>query len=284
MKKYEKQWSSNEPGLMIFLIDQSGSMEVEWGDKNRAEQTSLVVNKVLENIILTNMDGTKPKNRAYISLIGYGGNGGNTVDILAKGLLSDIADNPIDIQKVKVKKPDGGGGIIEIVEEKPVWVTPIANGLTPMGGAMDLAKDIIEKWIGKRADAPAPIIINITDGMAYNGNESNPMEEVEKTISVFKEIQSIKTSLDESPLVFNVHIGGDEKKIGFPENESELGNDDMAKFLFEISSRVPDAIKEGANFSFSIKENSKAFIANADLIDLIEFIEFGSKSAMQDKI
>jgi hypothetical protein len=120
--------------------------------------------------------------------------------------------------------------------------------------------------------------------MAYNGNQSNEMEEAENTIKAFKNINNQKTSRDEAPLVFNVHIGGNNKKIGFPENESEIGDDDMGKFLFQISSVVPDAIKNNAKgLKFPIKDNSRAFIANADLIDLIQFIEFGSSQATGDK-
>jgi hypothetical protein len=121
--------------------------------------------------------------------------------------------------------------------------------------------------------------------MAYNGNESDPLEEVKNTIKAFNELQKLKTSRDESPLVFNVHIGGSNNKIGFPEKESEVGNDDMAKFLFQISSVVPDAMKDNAKneLSFPIKDNSKAFIANADVVDLIEFVSFGSSKA-KDKV
>ena len=282
MAKYEKQWSSAEPGLMLFLIDQSGSMIEPWENKTRAEQTALVINRVINEIVLKNMDGGAPKNRTYISLIGYGGS--NNIDVINKGFLADLANAPLRLEKNKQKQPDGNGGIIEVPIESPIWLDPVSKGYTPMAGALETAKEIIEKWISKRPESPASIIINITDGMAYNGNENDPMEEVNKTISVFKDIENIKTSRDEAPLIFNVHIGGDKTKVGFPENESEVGSDEMAKFLFQISSVVPEAIRKSAkNLSFPIKENSRAFIANADLIDLIEFIEFGSSQAVVDK-
>jgi hypothetical protein len=279
MEKYAKQWSSAEPGLMIFLIDQSGSMNEPWEGGTRAEETAKAINNIVNNIVLKNMDGDAPKNRCYLSLIGYGSNG-NDVTVINKGFLKEIADNYIRIEKMQ--KLDGIGGTLEV--EMPIWLEPVSNGLTPMAGAFELAIDIIDKWLGKHPENPAPIVINISDGMAYNGNQSNEMEEAENTIKAFKNINNQKTSRDEAPLVFNVHIGGNNKKIGFPENESEIGDDDMGKFLFQISSVVPDAIKNNAKgLKFPIKDNSRAFIANADLIDLIQFIEFGSSQATGDK-
>jgi hypothetical protein len=278
MEKYEKKWSSVEPGLMIFLIDQSASMREPWESKTKADLIALVINRAIWNIILQNMVGSTLKNRAYITLIGYGGKGNNSIDIINNGFLSDFADKPIRFEKNTQMVADGIGGIIEVQVETPIWLEPVANGYTPMGGAFENAKDILSKWLNKRPDAPASIIINITDGIASNGNESDPMEEVNKTISVYNDIKELKTYRDEVPLVFNVLIGGNNTKIGFPENESELGSNDIAKFLFQISSVVPEVIRiNEKKFAFPIKVNSRAFIANADLIDLIEFIEFGSR-------
>ena len=75
MAKNEKQWSSATPGLLIILLDQSGSMLSQYeGSDSRTVFASRAVNKVIDNIIQKNFDGDAPKNRCFISVIGYNHN------------------------------------------------------------------------------------------------------------------------------------------------------------------------------------------------------------------
>ena len=280
-----KQWSSATPGYIIFLVDQSGSMKENYRDgKTKAEYTALVINRTINTLIFTNAAGEKIKDRVFISLIGYGGKGGNSVDDLRSDYLSKFADVPLRIEKIKKKVPDGAGGLVEVEEEMPIFLEPIANGLTPMGDALSFAKQLIEGWIQKKPDNPAPIIINVSDGMPYNGNQSTPTEEMDKTITAANNIMAITTN-DGNPLIFNAHIGeGIGKKIELAENESELGGDEMAQILFKISSKVPDAYKAAAiKQELNVKDSSKGFVSNADPETLIKFINFGS-SGGTDKI
>ena len=61
MGKNEKQWSSATPGLLIILVDQSGSMMSPYEGTTCTEFASLAVNKVIDNIIQKNFDGDAPK-------------------------------------------------------------------------------------------------------------------------------------------------------------------------------------------------------------------------------
>lgn len=283
MSNYSKQWSSATPGYLIFLVDQSGSMkEVYTGGETQAEFTAKAINRVIQNLVITNTAGEKTKDRVFISLIGYGGKGGNSVDDIRSDYLSMFADQPIRIEKVTKKVSDGAGGLIDIQDELPIFLEPIANGLTPMASALEFVKQLIEGWIQKKPDNPAPVIINISDGMPYNGNQADPEEERNNTIKVATDVMSISTN-DGYPLLFNVHISPTGNEITFPENESELQNNEMAQLLFKISSKVPDAYKAAAaKLQLNVKNNSKGFIANADPVTLIKFINFGSSGGMQD--
>jgi len=279
-----KQWSSATPGYIIFLVDQSGSMKEPYRDgKTKAEYTALVINRTINELVSTNAAGEKIKDRVFISLIGYGGKGGNSVDDLRSDYLSKFADVPLRIEKIKKKVPDGAGGLVEVEEEMPIFLEPIANGLTPMGDALAFAKQLIEGWIQKKPDNPAPIIINISDGIPYNGNQSNPTEELDKTISTANAIMSFTTN-DGNPLIFNAHIGDGGKKIELAEHENELGGDEMAEVLFKISSKIPDAYKAAAmKQELNIKENSRGFVSGADPETLIKFINFGSSGGTDKK-
>ena len=141
-----KQWSSATPGYIIFLVDQSGSMQETYADgKTRAQFTSLVINRTINELVNTNMDGEKVKDRVFISLIGYG----LSVEDVRSDYLSEFADNPLRIEKIKKKVSDGGGGLVEIEEQMPIFIEPKADGLTPMAEALDFAKELIEGWLQK---------------------------------------------------------------------------------------------------------------------------------------
>lgn len=277
MRNNIKQWSSANPGYIIFLIDQSGSMGESYaGGKNKAEFTSLVINRTINDLIFTNSAGDKIKDRVFISLIGYGGKGGNSVDDIRSDYLSSFADSPLRIEKIKKKVSDGAGGLVEIEEEMAMYVEPTCprNGLTPMAEALDFAKQLIEGWITKKPDNPAPVIINVSDGMPYTGGAS--IDDVQKTISRANEIMNITTD-DGNPLIFNVHLGqAPFNETKFSANENEL-EDEQGKLLFKISSKVPESYREAARkHEFITSEDSRGFVSNAGPETLIKFINFGS--------
>jgi hypothetical protein len=100
-------------------------------------------------------------------------------------------------------------------------------------------------------------------------------------ISVSKDIMNINSS-DGNPLIFNCHLG-EGQTHSFNENESEL-SDDQAKFLFKVSSKVPESYKQAAvKQDFKAKAESRGFVSNADPELFIQFINFGS-SGGSDKI
>ena len=101
------------------------------GNDSKTVFASKAVNKVIDNIIQKNFAGEAPKNRCFIAVIGYN----HEVKELCSGWLTDLDNNPLRIENVKVKQPDGNGGIIEIEIEQPIWVEPITkDGATNMKG------------------------------------------------------------------------------------------------------------------------------------------------------
>ena len=60
-------------GLLIILVDQSGSMMNQYCDgDSRTVFSAKVINRVINTIIKKNFNKDKPKNRCFISVIGYG--------------------------------------------------------------------------------------------------------------------------------------------------------------------------------------------------------------------
>jgi len=270
-----KQWSSATPGYIIFLVDQSGSMAESYTEGIKSTFASLVINKTINSLILANMDGETVKDRVFISLIGYGGSSSLAVDDIRSDYLSAFADNPLRLEKIKKKVSDGGGGLVEIEEQIPIFIESVANGLTPMTDAFSFAKELIQGWLQKKADNPAPIIINISDGFPFTGNTVE--EEIKKSIAKANEIMAINSD-DGNPLIYNAHIGNNGIENKFPASKDEL-SDDEAHFLYEISSNVPEShLASAKKRNIEIKTNAKGFVSNARPEAFIEFIEFGSMS------
>ena len=132
---------------------------------------------------------------------------------------------------------DGAGGIVEVQVKQPVWVEPInADGATNMYGALKLAKDLAEKWISDNKNYPAPVIINISDGVPYYDSK-DPRDCMQETILLAKEIMNLSND-DGNVLIFNAQIDnkGNQGEV-FPKDRSKLSKED-AQFLFDITSDV----------------------------------------------
>lgn len=272
------QWSSATPGLMIILLDQSGSMLKAYEGTTRTAFATTAVNKVIDNIIQKNFDGDAPKNRCFISVIGYN----HDVKELCSGWLKELAEKPLRYETLKKKTPDGAGGIVEVDVKQPVWVEPITqDGATNMLGAFQLAKEVVEKWMADHSDCPAPVIINITDGVPYYDRKDHTTC-MKETVSLVKEIMNLVNE-DGHVLVFNAHIDDSEKGVKFPSNRDELSQV-AAQFLFDISSEVPESYRAAAEKNdLPTGEDTKGCIFAADGVELIQLIDFGSSKGQGDK-
>lgn len=280
MAANEKQWSSATPGLLIILLDQSGSMTNSYEGTTRTKFASLAVNKVIDNIIQKNFDGDAPKNRSFISVIGYNHN----VKELCSGWLKDLDASPLRYETLKKKMLDGTGGIVEIEVQQPVWVEPIEkDGATNMLGAFQLAKELVEKWMSEpdHVDYPAPVIINISDGVPYYDGK-DPRECMKETVILAKEIMTLSNN-DGHVLIFNAQIDDANGKVKFPADRTEISHEE-AQFLYDITSEVPESYKTAAaKNELPTKEGSRGCIFGADGVELIQLIDFGSSKGQGDK-
>lgn len=279
---HSKQWSSATPGLLIFLIDQSGSMLEPYKDieQTRTVFASSVINKAIREIIVKSFHGTTPKDRCFIVVIGYSVGAKE----LCSGYLSELHNNPKRIDTIKKKIDDGDGGLVEKQKSIPVWVDPIQeNGWTDMTQAFKMAKEIIESWIKDNPDSPAPVIINVSDGLPYYDHKDSALC-ARETTEIAKEIMGINTN-DGNVLIFNAEIGEGKKEIRLPDSVDEVREGGAgAEFLYEISSVVPEGYKKAAEKNgLNLKEGSKGAVFAAEADTLIKLIDFGSSKGRGDR-
>lgn len=282
MSSHNKQWSSATPGLLIFLIDQSGSMLLPFKDSpdTRTVFATRVVNRVIDSIIQKNYDGDHAKDRCFIVAIGYSVGAKE----LCSGFLSDLDNTPKRIETVKKKISDGADGLVEIDKNMPIWIDPIdKDGWTDMAAAFKMAKQIIEEWIKDKPDSPAPVIINVSDGIPYYNQKGTP-ECIQETAEIAHEIMNIHTP-DGNVLIFNAEIGEGNLQIILPNSADEvIAGGVGAQFLYEISSVIPDGYKGAAEKNgLELKDGSKGAIFAADAEHLIKLIDFGSSKGQRDR-
>lgn len=280
MAANEKQWSSATPGLLIILLDQSGSMMGDYEGTTRTKFASLAVNKVIDNIIQKNFDGDAPKNRCFISVIGYN----HDVKELCSGWLKDLDASPLKYETLKKKTPDGTGGLVEVEVKQPVWVEPIdKDGATNMLGAFQLAKELVEKWISDsdHVDWPAPVIINISDGVPYYDGK-DPRDCMRETVALANEIKALSNN-DGNVLIFNAQIDKSNGTVVFPSEKTAVSQEE-AQFLYDITSEVPASYKAAAaKNELPTQKGSRGCIFGADGVQLIQLIDFGSSKGQGDK-
>ncbi len=232
---YSTQISRTNPTCFVFLVDQSSSMLEPFAgqeDKHKSEGVADAINRLIQNLILKCAKSEGIKDYFHIGVIGYGGRVESALDGGLAGQtlvpISAVANNPLRLEQRRRKVDDGAGGILEQEFKFPLWVEAKAAGRTPMCGALRLAKQYLEVFLGRFPNCYPPLVINITDGMATDGDP----------FPVAKEVQQLVSS-DGNVLLFNAHVSAKQAvAIEFPSADSCLP-DNFAKSLFRMSSKLP---------------------------------------------
>jgi len=265
---YERRIDRANPGCLMFLVDQSGSMSngnVYGTTTPKMVAVADQVNNFLTELILACSAGDEGLRYYFdIGVIGYGGDhaGPALAGPLAKNLVSivELANNPIS-------------------ETPPLaWLHPVGSGATPMCAAMDLAGRCLAEWANNHPDSFPPMVANLSDGGATDCQRSD-------AIALADRLRSLKT-LDGNLLFSNVNISTFAgSPLLFPSSEAELPpNDEYASLLFEMSSRLtPDQMKEAS--SLGAREGARSFVFNSGIATLRQFLRIGTMtSGLDDRL
>lgn len=277
---YTEEISRAKPSCFLFLIDQSDSMNDSFGgtEKRKADGVATVINRLLSDVVIKCSKGEdKPRDYYHVGVIGYGFDvnevGPAFVGALAGRELvpiSEVALNPARIEERKSKEADDTGRIIEVPAKFAVWFDPIAVNGTPMCRALREARRIVEGWVNQYPNSYPPTVINVTDGESTDGD---PAQEAAA-------ITSIANVNGSHALLFNVHISSRRADpIVFPDKEEGLP-DEYARLLFNMSSVLPEPIREAARDEIKDKpigDQARGFAFNADMVELIRFLDIGTR-------
>lgn len=289
MTAYIQAWSATRPGCLIFLLDQSGSMGDPFGmaragaGRRKCDMVATILNGFLNELIVTNTvahkDGTtEVRPRAEVTVLGY--EGSFIGPVLGGGLyhqtfvsLPELQMNPLSIERRNKIEIDETGQQITIPVPFPIWIEPVSGGGTPMCAALGRARDLAWQWAMSHPDHYPPVVINVTDGMA---NDGDPTDDA-------NQLRQVSTA-DGQTLLFNVHITSlNNTAVEYPANERDLPNDKYAQKLFQISSEVPETSRGmlGSLLGRPVAPGAKGMIFNGDASSIRQMFVFASVPATQ---
>ncbi|MGP6220820.1 VWA domain-containing protein [Caldiplasma sukawensis] len=268
---YEAEISRRNPGLFVFLLDQSRSMshKMAGGNDSKAKEASNAINSQINELInrCTKADGIRPY--FDVAVIGYGFKSGQ-----AGGLISDhpisISEMEKHVIRTEKRKTVIDGEEIEI--ETPIWFEPAAAYDTPMVKALMMAEEWIDSWIKEHPDSFPPVLINISDGGASDGDPTKIAEDIMKL-----------STNDGNVMIWNCHLSenSSEKKIIFPVDVAEVKSADKhSEQMFNMSTVIPESMMAIAREEYSdVRNGSRAYAYNASLEDLIKLLDIGTRVA-----
>jgi hypothetical protein len=153
----------------------------------------------------------------------------------------------------------------------PIWFDPVGQNGTPMCEALRRSYTAIERWVGTHRESFPPILMNLTDGEATDGDPSDLAEALKRL-----------STDDGNVLVLNCHISSQPgPKILFPDGEAGLP-DEFARRLFRMSSELPPGLIAAARSEgFQIGDHARGFVLNGDLVDVVRFLDIGTRVSVE---
>lgn len=278
---YSKSSTRKHPGLVIFMIDQSGSMEAK-SATNGIPLANIATDSL--NYTLTELvkittkpvgdDDDEIRDYVKVVIIGYGAE----PNLEAQNIFSGFSTHIARTSKERTNTFAGDLDLYNVVK-------PVAGYVTPMYNAFKMAKEEINKWKteGPNGHAgiedPSPIVINITDGAPSDEKGECTKDALEKTAKEAQEIMNIDFP-DGPPRIFNIMISQlDGKEVRFPNDPEILKNDPFAQFLYFISSDMTDDLRDKISQEGlgTVHEKSKVLMMNVnDPVTLVKILKVGT--------
>lgn len=275
---YKNSFTKANPGLIIFMIDQSASMsQIGYEGRPLAETAANMVNKMISELAAMFCMGDWIKDAAHIIIIAYGSaNGSMEAELLRSDYIASLFDDDtIPVQHFKQMIPDGAGGEVLIELEIKQFVTPKASSAPNMTSAFELANSLINDWKEyccednhRSSHTPAPIVINITKG-------SNNIGDDEELIKVSNQIKNIEFE-DGNPLIVSVLISTHHyfECLSLPVQKVFAENLPGWERIWWSSSNVPEELKDTFRFAgyfIDVSNESKLIFVNPD--DSVKIID-----------
>lgn len=245
---YTATINEQQPGCLVFLVDQSpsmitGAMDSPGGVIAKGQAVCDVINRSIAELVDRAARSDGVRNWFDIGVFGYG-----PIQSLFGGPLTgrtlvplgELAHNPLDIRRNERMR-------------YPVWVQPQKGGTLPTCSALRHCHEIIEDWTMLHPRSFPPVVWHYTQDGA---NDGDPRDAA-------RELMSLKTD-DGNLLLLNCYVAASAREcVAYPDESTELPNG-FARQLFDMSSELPEAIVARARSAgLSVRTGSRGLVFNA---------------------
>lgn len=284
---YESVISRAQPGCLIIMLDQSGSMSLPWGDagQSKAEVLADIVNELVASAVVRSTSGDSVRDYFEVGVVGYGDT--KITDVFqasnAPGPSTQLSLHPISQVALMPKRiedrvqivEDRFGNTHEAPYKMPIWVEPQSSGGTPMCAALDAVVATAASWTARHPDSYPPLVFNVTDAASTDGDPT----------LLAGALTSLSTQ-DGAALLFNIHVSESARgSVVFPQNTDAIHNDAYAVMLYQLSSILPPAMVRAAQEAgMQAGPLSRGFAHNADPASLVEVLDIGTAPLLGDQI
>jgi hypothetical protein len=272
---YQQEISRAHPACILFVLDQSLSMEegIAGSERPKGDALSRAINRFIRDLIFQCLKGDRPLHRFDVSVIGYctDEEGRPIVGPAFQGALSnrdivsvsDLYDYPL---REEVKEVDDGDGGL-VTRRTPVWYDLKPRGGTPMVQGLRYCYNVAQQWIASHPDSFPPIVIHVTDGEPTDGDPE----------SVADDLRDLKTR-DGALLLFNCHLSARaDTPLLFPAYEFDIPGED-SQMLFRMSSMLPEpCMRNAASKGYQFDPAARGLVFNGDSTALIQLIHIGTR-------
>ena len=268
---YSQMVDREHPVLFVFLIDQSDSMAESIGDGglSKAVSVSAQLNTLIYELIMrcVKIPNERPRPYFFAQAFGYSTDdlGSPRVNPILTSSptgwvsMADLAVNPLRIDQMR--DPNTG-----VIVSAPVWVDPVAGGGTPMCRALDVAGSLASAWLAEHRYSFPPIVINITDGEATDGD---PLVWSQRLRSLESE--------DGHLLLFNIALSAHDAPPQLFPGSTDMLADEFAALLMRMSSQLPEStVLNARSQGIMVETGSRGFAYNADMSALAMFMNIGT--------
>jgi hypothetical protein len=252
------------PTAIVFLLDQSLSMNEEWSHGvTKAQKLAEIVNGVIKSMVLQCTKGAGVVRPYFdVAIFGYGG---STVKSLLK--TTDLENPFLSISEVNKLAEIQTTTVGDRVKRIPIWVHAYTGGATPMNSALRTATTVLDTWTQGHKNSFPPIVFNITDGESTDGN---PIDSGSKLTEI--------STADGNVLLFTAHISNEnDNSLVYPEN-LDPNDPEHAHVMFNMTSLIPASMASAAREMEipQITPASRGFLFNSSASDVIGMLNLGT--------
>ena len=279
---YTQEITRRHRAAIVIAIDQStsmsGRMELNGWDLSKAEVVSMVVGRLIDELVLRSHRDGGYRHYYDIALVGYSGD--RVYSLLGEEMtfypITMLAGREVPRTTYALGYRTLRGGTHSFQEEVSQWVKPCAQGATPMYKMISMVTNLVAEWCDREEnrDSFPPLVFNVTDGEASDAG-------YDMLRSAAHRLQATGTN-DGKTLFVNVHISSDTSHapILFPNIHEVPLSIRHAHLLMDMSSVMPESLHPyicECRSGFS-RPPYIAMSYNASMSELVAMLNIGSRS------